>query len=261
MDNDEAYANAAFIPGGDAFPDRWADAARSFREELTAEGHAELDLGYGDHPREVFDLFRPEGRAEGLVVFVHGGFWRAFDKSDWSHFAAGVLARGWAVAMPSYPLAPEVRMARISRSVARAVDAAAARVAGPIRLTGHSAGGHLALRVVGSDRPLACRDRIASVMPISPLTDLRPLMDTAMNADFRLDPEEAVAESPALHPRPDVPVTVWIGADERPGFLEQVRAIEAAWGCEVVFEPGRHHFDVIDGLLEPDTPMMKTLLG
>src|SRR3546814_5563195 len=46
----------------------------------------------------------------GLAVFVHGGYWMAFDKSSWSHLAAGAVARGWAVALPSYTLCPEARI-------------------------------------------------------------------------------------------------------------------------------------------------------
>ena len=77
------------------------------------------------------------------MVFVHGGYWRAFDRGLWSHLAAGPLARGWAVAMPGYVLAPEARIAAITAMIADAVAAAAAEVDGPMRLAGHSAGGHL----------------------------------------------------------------------------------------------------------------------
>jgi acetyl esterase/lipase len=80
-----------------------------------------LDISYGDNSREKLDLFLPEGEPKGLFVFVHGGFWLKLDKSYWSHLASGALAHGWAVAMPSYPLCPEVRLSAISRSVAKAV--------------------------------------------------------------------------------------------------------------------------------------------
>ena len=54
-----------------------------------------LDDSAGQHQarRERFVLFLPEVMAVGLMVFVHGGYWRAFDKSDWSHLAAGALAK------------------------------------------------------------------------------------------------------------------------------------------------------------------------
>ena len=99
--NDDAYSIRDHIAGGDAYPDRWAEDARQFREIEVAVGRARLNTAYGTHEREKFDLFYPAGRPEGLVMFVHGGYWRLFDRTDWSHFALGCTAQGWAVAMPS----------------------------------------------------------------------------------------------------------------------------------------------------------------
>ncbi|MFO1144697.1 MAG: alpha/beta hydrolase, partial [Amaricoccus sp.] len=198
-DWDDAYANAPHIPDGDGYPPRWTAAATAFRAAL-APDRQRLGLAYGPHPRQLTDLFLPEGRPTGLVVFVHGGYWRRFAPSDFSQLAAGPLARGWAVAMPGYVLAPEARVAAIARMVGTAVADAAATVPGPLRLTGHSAGGHLVARLVCTDGvlPPALRTRLGPVLPISGLFDLRPLLSTAMNADLRLDPAEATAESPAL---------------------------------------------------------------
>ena len=115
-DWDDAYANAPHIPGGDGYPARWEAAAAAFRGGHGRTGCAR-GCAYGAHPRERVDLFLPRGRGRaGLVVFVHGGYWRAFDRGDWSHLAAGPLARGWAVAMPGYVLAPEARIAAITRA-------------------------------------------------------------------------------------------------------------------------------------------------
>jgi arylformamidase len=255
-DLSDAYANAPHIPGGAEFPARWAAASAAFRAARRPE-----TLAYGPHPREALDLYRPPGRPEGLAVIVHGGYWMAFSPADFSHLAAGALARGWAVAMPGYPLCPEARIRDIVASLARAVDRAAAAVEGPVTLSGHSAGGHAAARLACPDVPLACRARIARAVPVSPLGDLRPLMRTAMNATLRLDAAEAAAESPALRPAPPVPVTVWVGAAERPAFVEQARTLAAAWDADLVEEPARHHFDVIAGYEDPGHPLARALTG
>ena len=140
----DAYTNGAHIAGGERWPAAWEEPARRFRETMMAVGRARLDLAYGPDARHRYDLFMPEAGPRGLVVFIHGGYWKAFDKSYWSHLAQGPLARGYAVAMPSYRLCPSVRIADITGDVARAIQAAAEEIAGPISLTGHSAGGHLA---------------------------------------------------------------------------------------------------------------------
>lgn len=267
-DWDNAYSNSAHIPRGDAYPAQWAERAAAFRAELAGAGRVELDLSYGEGERERYDLFRPEGAPKGTVVFVHGGYWMAFDKGRWSHLAAGPLARGWAVAMPSYTLCPENRIAGITRQVARAVEAIAAAQAGPLRLTGHSAGGHLVSRLVCADAPLPpeVRERVEHVVSISGLHDLRPLLNTRMNATLRLDEAEAAVESPALlRPRPGTGITCWVGADERPEFVRQTELLANVWlGLGAATAPrlaeGRHHFDVIDDLADPDSELVETLL-
>lgn len=263
VDLSDDYENGKYIPGAEAYPPRWAAAAAAFRQGLA--DRAEPDLAYGPGARNRFDLFHPEGAPQGLVVFVHGGYWRRFDKSSWSHLAAGPLARGWAVAMPSYSLAPEVRVAAITGEVARAVEAASERVGeGPVVVTGHSAGGHLSARMRCLDVPLAARvrRRLARIVPISPLSDLRPLMQTDLNADLHLDAAEAAAESPVLaRGLQEVETVVWVGAEERPAFLDQARWLAEAWpDTRVRIAPGRHHFDVIAELEAADAPLTAALL-
>ncbi len=262
MDWDDAYANAPYIPGAGAYPRRWAADAAAFREHLAEQGRLTSGIAYGSRARERFDLCHAKDPAQGLCVFVHGGYWLKFHRDFWSHFAAGPLARGWHVAIPSYDLCPDVGIADITRQIAQAIMQAATKVSGPIVLAGHSAGGHLVARMcVDGVLPDATAARIRHVMPISPVSDLRPLINTAMNADFRLDAQSAIAESPALmSPRP-IPVTVWVGADERPVFLDQARWLSEAWGAAHVVDADRHHFDVIDGLKEPDSPITMALLA
>lgn len=260
---DDAYANAAYIPGAADYPPRWERAAAALREGLLEQGLADLDQPYGESARQRFDLFHPGGTAKGLMIFVHGGYWLRFDKSVWSHLAAGALTQGWAVAMPSYDLCPKVRIADITRQIAAAVTAAAGMVAGPIALAGHSAGGHLVARMLQPGLlGDAVADRLHHVMPISPVSDLHPLLRTSMNAEFKLDAAAARAESPALMTeRLPVPVTVWVGADERPVFLDQARWLAEAWGCAHVVDQGKHHFDVIDALADAQSDMIGRLLG
>lgn len=260
IDWEDAFKNGDYIDGAGDFPPRWAAQAAAFRDAQRCE----LDIAYGDHPREGLDLFLPDGAPKGLVVIVHGGFWLAFDKSSWSDLAAGALAHGWAVAMPSYVLAPEARLPDMTAQIARAIEVAAARVAGPIHLTGHSAGGHLVSRMVCDDSPLApeIATRVARVVSISGLHDLRPLQHHSMNDKLALSPEVATSESAALcAPLAGVDVTAWVGAAERPEFLRQSALLAEAWDVPLVAEPGRHHFDVIEGLKDPDHGLCQTVVG
>jgi arylformamidase len=258
VDYDRAYANGPFIPGAETFPPRWAEEAAAFRAALGQR--ARTAIPYGPNPRNALDLFLPEAMPLGLLMFVHGGYWLRFDRDLWSHLAAGAVARGWACAIPSYTLAPEARIGAMTQEIASAIDVAAVLVAGPVVVTGHSAGGHLSARMGCADVTLSAP--IKRVVPISPLTDLEPLALTAMNDNLRLDAAEIAQESPALLPlRPGVEAHVWVGAQERPAFLWQARLLSEAWSCPWTPESGKHHFDIIDGLTDPASPLLAVCLG
>ncbi|MBP7001998.1 alpha/beta hydrolase [Amaricoccus sp.] len=268
VDWDDAYANTPHIPDGEAWPERWRQAAAAFRADLAADRRRE-GLPYGRDPRETVDIFMPEGPAAGVVVFVHGGYWLRFDRSSFSHLAAGPLARGWVVAMPSYPLAPAARISTITAAIGEAVTQIAAAIQGRIVLVGHSAGGHLVTRQAceGSALPERVAARVDRVVSISGLHDLRPLLRLAMNADLRLDPGEAAAESPALlYPRAGTRAHVWVGDAERPEFIRQSTLLANIWTglraeMEQTIDPGRHHFDVIEALTDPDSDLVAAVLA
>ncbi|KIT16783.1 alpha/beta hydrolase [Jannaschia aquimarina] len=263
-DWDAEFANMAFVPGADALPDRWATDAATYRERVAVE-----EVAYGDGPRERLDLIRPEGPPRGLAVFVHGGYWMKFDKSLWTHFAEGARVRSWAVALPSYPLAPEVRIRDITQAIGRAVARAVALADGPIRLAGHSAGGHLVARMICADTPLPAevRERIGHTLSISGLHDLAPLRNAALNETLRLDEAEARAESAVVHdPLPGTRLTAWVGGGERPEFLRQSRLLALAWGgreadAACMVDGSHDHFSVIEGLRDPDSPITNAFVG
>lgn len=261
MLNDDAYDNRSYVPEANALLEQMQTGSAELRALEASLGRARLNEPYGPGLRERYDLYHPSGPAAGLVVFVHGGYWRAFGREDWALLSRGAVARGWAVAVPSYTLAPEAPIAEMTRQMARAVTAAARRVSGPIVLCGHSAGGHLVARLATTDVPLAVADRLARVLPISPLGDLRPLLETSMNRDLQLDAESAAAESPVLQtPRAGLAVEVWVGGAERPAFLDQARRLAETWGAGLEIVPGRHHFDIISGLADADSPMIAAAL-
>ena len=167
--------------------------------------------------------------------------------------------------MPGYTLAPDNSIAGITAQISHAITKAAGLVDGPIHLTGHSAGGHLVARMVSDDTglPDPVAARIARVVSISGLHDLRPLLMNSLNKTLGLTPKSAAAESPVLHRvRPGVRVTAWVGAAERPEFLRQAALLAEIWpSADLIAAPNRHHFNVIDDLCDPSSPLVSALLG
>jgi len=264
IDWDDAFQNGKYISGGESYLGMWKVRSATFRESLP-EARRETGVAYGAHPREVFDLFLPEGAAKGVVIFIHGGYWQSLDHTIWSHLAAGPLARGWAVALPGYRLCPNVGIADITQSIVKAVGAIGTRIAGDIIICGHSAGGHLTARMACDDIALPHADRVRRYVSISGVHDLRPLTQTGLNEALQLDMVSAAAESPALKtPREGVELLAWVGEDERNEFLRQNDLLGNIWrgalaktGC--VHAKGHHHFSVIDDLRKANTPLTTAL--
>jgi len=268
-DWDDAYANGANIAGGERWPGLWVEAAERYRTAMLAAQCARLDIAYGDAARQRLDLFMPKASARGLVVFVHGGYWMRFDKSTWSHLAHGAVERGYAVAVPSYTLCPEAGIADITSEIGKAVALAMDEVEGPVALTGHSAGGHLVTRMICTNSPLSAaqRARVAKVISISGVHDLRPLMKTAMNKTLAIDDRVARDESPALlAPVEGSRVVAWVGGAERAEFRRQSQLLANIWAglgaaTDYVEMPDRHHFNVIDDLCDPGSALVEALLA
>lgn len=268
-DWNDAYANGPNIPGGERWPGLWVEPARHYRDVLMDTGRARLDIAYGPGERNRLDLFLPIGDPVGLVVFVHGGFWLRLDRGYLSHLARGPVEHGYAVAMPSYTLCPDIRISGITAEIGAAISEASAIVGGPIRLIGHSAGGQLVTRMISTTSPLAepVLERIVKTVSLSGLHDLRPLIHTGMNKSLRIDRQEAWRESPALlEPLSGVRLTCWVGGAERSEFIRQSALLANIWkglGAETdyVEEPDKHHFTIVDGLADPRHPIVGALLS
>jgi len=265
-DWDDAYQNGKYISGGDAYLGMWKATSATFRESLP-EARRNIGVAYGPHPREVFDLFLPKAPPKGVVIFIHGGYWQSLDHQLWSHLAAGPMAHGWAVAMPGYPLCPEVSIAGITQSMVQAVAVIGNKIAGDIIISGHSAGGHLTARMACDDIPLPHAHRVRRYVSISGVHDLRPLTRTGLNEALKLTMASAAAESPALKtPREGVHLLAWVGEEERPEFLRQNSLLGNIWrgafaqtGC--MQAKGHHHFNVVGDLAEAKSPLTKAVIA
>lgn len=259
----DEYDNVGHIPDALNFMENWPVLAETFRE--TAD--LQINIPYENKERNIFDMFHPQERTKGLFIFVHGGYWLRFEKSFWSHLAAGPLSKNFAVAMPSYTLCPDIKISEITKEITASIEAAAERIDGPIILCGHSAGGHLVTRQICEDTSLdkAVLERIQKVISISGVHDLRPILNITQNETINLSEDEAIKESPALmKPHLNIPVDCIVGGDERPEFVRQNDLLANVWrGMGVATTSthiaGKHHFDVIDDLMSADGVICKTL--
>ncbi len=100
---DAAYNNMAAVSDSQARLDDWS--ARS--AALRAQQPSELEIPYGDGPRQRFDVFRSGIAGAPMLAFIHGGWWQRNSKEVFSCMAEGPMAAGFDVALVGYTLAPE----------------------------------------------------------------------------------------------------------------------------------------------------------
>jgi arylformamidase len=236
---------------------------------LRAAGNCILDQRYGPGPRCLLDIF-PAGAGAPVLFFIHGGYWRALDKSYVSFIAEPFRDAGFTVVIPGYDLVPQVRVADIVDQMRTALNWTIARLV-PERVIvgGHSAGGQLA-GMLALDQAACGRGPIAGLVGVSGAFDLRPLLCTSINIDLTLSADEAAAVSPLLHLRalpPTarlVPMLGIVGGDETDGFKRWTADFVGAWrargaAAELKEVAGRSHFTILDALAEPNSDIPRAV--
>ncbi|MFO1123554.1 MAG: alpha/beta hydrolase [Hyphomicrobiales bacterium] len=259
------YDNRGRVAEHPAIIANWHRDAEAYRREARAD----IDLAYGAAPRNRYDVFHPARDSQGpLVVFIHGGYWRSFDKSVFSHMAAGANRHGLDVAVPSYSLCPEVTVPDIIDELRQCCLHLHRTHGRQLVVTGHSAGGHLAACLAATDWTAygAPSNLIKAGLSVSGVFDLRPLIVTPHNDDLRLTAASALAASPLCWPMPKpCPFDLWVGADESAEFLRQSLSLSAAWTGLGVAAPyvelaGKNHFTAPNGLADAASLLTRRLV-
>lgn len=253
---DAAYNNSAAIGGMEA-RDRFIAEVTERSAALAAKTNVQRNLAYGTAPRQTLDFFSCGKSGAPTLAFIHGGYWRSTEKEAWGYVAEGPLAHGMHVANLEYTLAPQVRLDGIVAEIRQAIAWLGANLArlggdpGRLYIAGHSAGGHLTAMAITEP---AVKGGIA----ISGVFDLEPIRLSSMNADIRLDADEARRNSPQFHPPEKAPpLVIAVGGGELPEFLRQSEAYYAAWLAAghrgKLLKLGTHnHFSVLEELARPN---------
>lgn len=252
LDLEKEYNNRAAVPEHPAIIARWAAESKAYRNI-----NPPRVIEYGPGERNTLDLF--DAGAGPAVMFIHGGYWQALDKSFFSSMAKGLNALGVTVAVPSYDLCPNVRIGDIIEQMRKACSIVHRAVDAPIVVAGHSAGGHLCACLLATEAHVPC------AYSISGLFELAPLIATSLNEKLNLDEAEAASLSPLLWPAPEgKSLDAVVGGDESSEYLRQSASIVSTWGeggVSTRYEEidGANHFTVIDPLTNPASAMCERL--
>lgn len=252
-----AYDNSAAVPEAAAFVARWAENSRALR----AQRPTGLDISYGLGERRRWDIFPAASPGAPCFVFIHGGYWQKNSREGFACMAKAFLARGWSAALPGYVLAPDASLTEIAADLREALNFLQTQggrwgVAGPVVLSGWSAGGHLAALL--ADHPL-----VALCAPISGLFDLAPIRQTRYDDVLKLTNAEVAALSPQRRDPVPKPHLIFVGGGELPELRRQSldfnqrrnRPQDGFYDLAA-----RHHFDVLDDLMSAEGTIFREIV-
>lgn len=269
---DRQYNARAMIPDHAQIFERWKTRSQEARANLRCR----LEIPYGTSAAERLDIFPAEGKSEALLVFIHGGYWRSLDKSDFSYLAPAFNRRGVTLALPNYGLCPNVGIEDIVKQNLLAIawlwhhGVHYGVNPGRLYVAGHSAGGHLTAMMLAARwntyMPELPYNLVKGGLAVSGVYDLEPLVHAPfVNQDLQLDQMLARRLSPVtMPPATTAPLYTAVGGNESDEFKRQNALIASTWRYVFAGDipmPGRNHLTVVEEFANPDSALFKGAMG
>jgi len=257
---DADYSPSRLVDSIDDYLRQYRVDSERVAERYSGTGQLQADCVYGHEPRQRIDLITPQASTGGvcpLVVFIHGGFWKALSKNESLYAAETWVESGVAFAALGYSLAPDASLTQIVDQCYAGVDwlveHAPSRGIDPHRivLVGHSAGAHLAAMCVARQTQSV---RPAGAVLIGGVFELEPISRCYVNDTLGLRKDEIDRLSPVRRrPNAEVPVSIVYGDGETQAFKQQSEDLAQAWQadgkilrCEE--SSPYNHFDLVQQL-------------
>jgi len=236
-------------------------------------------LAYGPTPVEQLDLFVTTRPRAPVMVFLHGGAWRAGDARSQAFAAEMFVNAGVHFVAPDFGLVMDIGLDGMVAQVRRAVAWMAANAASfggdPTRIYvgGHSSGSHLAANVLVTDWAKDFglpADLIKGGLCTSGMYDLKPVRLSARSSYVKFDDRIEHELSPIRHlGRLRCPVVVAYGTKDSPEFQRQSRELAEALRATgrlhaLIVGEGLNHFEMPETLADPSSALRRgvlTLLG
>lgn len=259
QERDLAYNNTMAVANAAEIQAARAEASSLFR----AARPTCLDINYTPGERTKWDLFPAAEPTSPCLVFIHGGYWQRGSRDIVSVLAEGVRPLGWSAAFIGYDLTPQVTLTQLVAQIHAGLDWLVERgpdfgVAGPIVVSGHSAGGHLTAMALS-------HPGVSAGLAISGVFELGPLRDIGLNDALRLTDDEVANLSPLRLAVGGKPMGIAYGTDELPALIEDSRRLHARRADAHAPGPlipvvGANHFSILDELQKPDGLLTRAVL-
>ena len=251
---DRQYNNRLQTPGYGIHMENYEVESRKTENEYSSI----KDIPYGTHPRKLLDIYPSDKPNSKTLVFIHGGYWRALDKTSFQFVAGAFHSYSITTVLITYPLAPAAAMDEIVASCHQALDWVYDNIGQyngdpeQVYIAGHSAGGHLATMLLVSGNH---NKKIKGVCTLSALFNLIPIKLSELNYTLKMDETTALKNSPVrLHPEYKVPVLLAVGSEETDEFKAQSKELYECWKDKVPVQlleiEGANHYSIIEYLAD-----------
>jgi acetyl esterase/lipase len=257
-----AFNNVAHV--GPEFARMKTEAWAAASATLRAQRPQHLNLPYAQGERTKWDLYPASESKAPCFVHIHGGYWQRGSREIFACLAEGAIAHGWSAALPGYTLAPDASLTQITMELRTAFDWLAAQgaahgIAGPVIISGWSAGGHLTAFLL--DHP-----KVAAGLAISGVFELAPLRDSPhVNDKVKLTEVEIETLSPMRLPGVNKPLSIAYGTGELPAMIDSSRDFHAYRANSHL--PGQlvpvvkaNHFTILDELRAPNSVLTRAVM-
>ena len=255
------------IPNYEDYPINWKRDSDRARKELETK----MDVRYGDHSLETYDVF-VGNPGSPVHVFFHGGYWYSQDKSNFEFMAPAFVEKGWTFVGANYPLCPNVTMTELIHSCRKMVLDIFSRLntwgfdGSAIHLAGHSAGAQivsiLATTQWSRHSPNQCPP-ISRTMGISGIYDLQPVIYIDRNLEIGLTNDDVSEFSPMYSSEPFVgELMLAVGTHEGSEKVRQMQDYAKKQGgrgkgSQSALIENANHFSILDHYADRDGVLIK----
>ncbi len=248
----------------------YLDINESESQRVKESYNCYLDQKYGKEPLQTLDIFPANASDSPILIFIHGGYWRGLDKKSYSFIAEPFVKNNLTVCVVNYRLIPAVNMQTVLDDIKESIhwiQKRAHRYNGDpnaIILSGHSAGGHLALMTYL--RAESLRPSIKAICSISGIFDLKPIKNSYLNDVLQLNENDiddfSVSNKDLSFLK--CPTLLSVGGGETELFIGQSKELHAKnkLSADIKYYEYEqlNHYQIVHKLGQEDNPLVKFIL-